>query len=350
MIKRIFFPNDSHPKHIKSLDGLRGIAILIVIISHGCDLGYNMGIDFQKFGKTGVYLFFILSAFLLDKQIIYAFENKKSNLRFWLNYTVRRFLRIFPLFLISLLVYFILNKFVIHTLIDSKEILIEHLTFRRGDIFYWSIAPELEYYLLSPILILFFLLIIKWNLKNIISSLIIIVFLLTVINFTRPSIIPYFSIFKSLPIFLLGTILAFIWVKSKHHLKVNSVIALGCVILLILTVPGIWNALIDYKLPVSSFEMTLPYGILLSVIFINAISSNSIINKVAEWKFLRFLGNISFSLYLFHWGVGLIVMKYFSSYDILQSLIYFFTSIFFSSITYSIIESPLSKIRFTRNN
>ena len=59
---------------IKSLDGLRGFAVLLVLLSHMSLVGINLvpGLDFAGIGKAGVYLFFVLSAFLLTWQSLEA--------------------------------------------------------------------------------------------------------------------------------------------------------------------------------------------------------------------------------------------------------------------------------------
>jgi peptidoglycan/LPS O-acetylase OafA/YrhL len=57
---------------IPALDGLRGIAILLVLLGHSslCGMYLFPGLDLSHLGTYGVYLFFVLSAYLLDYQII----------------------------------------------------------------------------------------------------------------------------------------------------------------------------------------------------------------------------------------------------------------------------------------
>ncbi len=54
--------------HIPSLDGLRGVAILIV-------MGFHSEISFMKGGYIGVDIFFVLSGFLIE--VIQTFKANK---------------------------------------------------------------------------------------------------------------------------------------------------------------------------------------------------------------------------------------------------------------------------------
>jgi hypothetical protein len=54
---------------LDGLDGLRGFAVLFVVLGHlgSQQRSPGFGIDFSGAGKYGVYLFFVLSAFLLTR-------------------------------------------------------------------------------------------------------------------------------------------------------------------------------------------------------------------------------------------------------------------------------------------
>ena len=83
----------------KNLDGVRGVAILLVLLTHQ---------HLNSFGWVGVPLFFVLSGFLITK--ILFFENEKetsfgTKLR---NFWMRRVLRIFPIYYLCLLIFLLL--------------------------------------------------------------------------------------------------------------------------------------------------------------------------------------------------------------------------------------------------
>ena len=106
-----FFPNDQHPDHHKPLDGLRGLAVLMVVFGHGNNHGLGPFGDHSLLirGKLGVYLFFVLSAYLLDRQIIKMFQQERASWDYWFYYISRRILRIFPLFFLALIVFRLAN-------------------------------------------------------------------------------------------------------------------------------------------------------------------------------------------------------------------------------------------------
>jgi len=87
--------------HLLALDGVRGLAILMVIACHAFEADYeSQGFVFRKIGEllhhgnTGVDLFFVLSGFLITG-ILYDSLNDDGYFR---KFYARRVLRIFPLY------------------------------------------------------------------------------------------------------------------------------------------------------------------------------------------------------------------------------------------------------------
>src|SRR3954466_6828035 len=87
--------------HIATLDGLRGVAILLVMLCHFLGLLHTgnhrldslLHLGFGH-GWVGVNLFFVLSGFLITGILLDA----KSSPRYFRNFYARRTLRIFPLY------------------------------------------------------------------------------------------------------------------------------------------------------------------------------------------------------------------------------------------------------------
>ncbi len=91
--------------HIPALDGIRGLAVLAVLVLHFTVITPGPGLagvatELTGFGWAGVDLFFVLSGFLITGILVDA----KGSDGFYRNFYVRRALRIFPLFYAYLLV------------------------------------------------------------------------------------------------------------------------------------------------------------------------------------------------------------------------------------------------------
>ena len=152
--------------HIAALDGVRGLAIILVLIVHLTNSSYshtrstllNAAIAFCSFGWIGVDLFFVLSGFLITG-ILYDTVDSPS---FFLNFYARRFLRIFPLYYGSLAALLILSGTLGIDWQGSEYILLGYLqnvpplnlhltpTVHRYTAHFWSLAVEEQFYLLWP--------------------------------------------------------------------------------------------------------------------------------------------------------------------------------------------------------
>lgn len=162
-------PMEAVSSYIPALDGIRGLAIILVLIihltlsshRHTQSLLLNAVIAFCNMGWAGVDLFFVLSGFLITG-ILYDSVNRPS---FFRNFYARRFLRIFPLYYGSLLVLLLLSGPLGIGWHDSEFILLGYLqnvppfraaipaTVYQYTGHFWSLAVEEQFYLVWPCLV-----------------------------------------------------------------------------------------------------------------------------------------------------------------------------------------------------
>src|SRR5579871_2631445 len=150
----------SKDKHIPALDGVRGIAILLVLLSH-FPAPFRWMYPFQSVGWCGVDLFFVLSGYLITG-ILYSSVNRPHYFR---NFYIRRTLRIFPLYYAFLvLVIFILPRVVSRYYLGMETTQSPWASFlyysNYADVFaawapfslspFWSLAVEEHFYLVWP--------------------------------------------------------------------------------------------------------------------------------------------------------------------------------------------------------
>ena len=86
-------------RHTPALDGLRGLAIILVMWSHFVTVGglvddSNAGFRLLRGGFVGVDLFFVLSGFLITGILLDA---PRTTGRYFRVFYLRRAVRIFPL-------------------------------------------------------------------------------------------------------------------------------------------------------------------------------------------------------------------------------------------------------------
>lgn len=146
---------DARVAHVYVLDGLRGLAVMIVIGSHLSNAGWLPFPDLSGIGKSGVYLFFVLSAYLLTHAMLGRSLGELVSARYWANYALRRVLRIWPLYLMILLSSWCLTRAGVadwHYQIDTAA-LKSHLALKEGQSVLWSIPVEFTFYLWLPFIV-----------------------------------------------------------------------------------------------------------------------------------------------------------------------------------------------------
>lgn len=355
-------PSPAHRQYYPALDGLRGLAILLVIIYH------NFGfINYFFFGWLGVDLFFVLSGFLITAILL----NTAGQPDFLKNFYTRRFLRIFPLYYLALLLFIYLipalthafpadyyrdNQLWMWTYLQNWLYIFKPAGETTGLHHLWSLAVEEQFYLLWPLIIL---LLKKPGRLLIFISLV----LLAVIGlriwiwnsaFTN---LAYFNLytFSRIDGLCIGSMVALLQRINPGFLSKNTSIVVFCFAIGNFVFYFI-NRNNAYSFPYlaiagyTTFAMT--FGLLINEAVTNG---TPLITRIFSWSLLRFFGKISYGLYVFHWPVHLILTPWLSqlinipdSHTLSQFLISLLStgiSVVISLLSFHYFEQPFLKLK-----
>ncbi|HSI39830.1 MAG TPA: acyltransferase [Xanthobacteraceae bacterium] len=130
------------PQNIPALNGLRGIACLMVAVSHATGLLQQP--DYAIAGTMGVMLFFALSGFLM----FFLYSETEFTTRSAFAYIVARIARIAPIYLVvvisAYLIYGYIDAGYPHRIDDGN--VLRHLLFAGNVSIFWSVPPEVQFY------------------------------------------------------------------------------------------------------------------------------------------------------------------------------------------------------------
>jgi len=347
-------------KKFDYIDSIRGIAILGVILCHVNSYGgisLTLTSFFEKvtgFGAKGVQLFFIASAFTLFLSFRNRVKIEQSPIR---NFFIRRFLRIAPLFYISMVYYSIQNGLNHAYTLSGASFqtglsVFSHLFFLHGwnpnwiDSIVpgeWSIGIEMSFYLLLPLLFIkvkninnaFDYLLISLIL-NIICQMILKDSTLFVSEAFKERYL-FFFLPNQLPIFFFGIIMYFLVVEHESFKKIHFVKYV------------IFFVILFFQLYTSIQFYHILFGIVFLVfcILLSRYRFPIVVNPV-----INYIGKISFSLYLCHFAV----IFWFNTFKIpnisTNNLIEFWfkfsivtsVSILISTLIYNFVEIPFQNL------
>ena len=326
---------------IKELDALRGIAALLVLLFHFTNGRIQSSLGF-KFGITGVDLFFMISGFVIFMSI----SKVKSGTEFLIN----RFTRLYPTYWASVTFTFVLMLVIGHASINSLPTYFINLSMFQYFLHvpdidgpYWTLAVELQFYILMFFLFYFRKLNgVVWT--GCISSALLLIYDILFERFF-PEITSVldkvFPLLNHFPLFFAG-ILFYKMYDGRN--KINEIVLSGFMLLFcfILQLLRFENGGRTHY-----FMSHVQYGIILIIYF--AFFTLFVSGKLT-WivsKPTLFLGKISFALYLLHQYIGKqIITGLMESYDfsfwLSASIAFTLLVLLSAAITFS-IEIPFGK-------
>lgn len=300
--------------HLDALDGLRGLAVLIVLGSHLSNARILPWPGLSGWGKSGVYLFFALSAFLLTRALLLRPPSGFLDARLWGNYALRRVLRIWPLYLVVLLSGWALTVSGIegwHYRLDTPS-LVRHLLLREGQSVLWSIPVEFTFYLWLPLLALG-LAWLRYRRWPVLAELAILAGLVALASWRWPPgeagvndvrLGPY------LPVFLCGAFAALVDLHLRDRAGAAkrpvawTALAVGAASACLLGVPSLWAWLTRTGFdPMLSQRWFVWYGAAWAAGLLAILHGPAWLRAPFASRPLRLVGVVSFSAYLWHMPV-----------------------------------------------
>ena len=345
-----------------AMDGVRGLAVLIVFLSHpsGRDQALSPMLQFHGIGQVGVYLFFVLSGYLLASNLIDEW-NKTGSISIK-NFLIRRFFRIAPLY------YFVLASVFLYQLstnitypsylhIDDGVLgFIKHLLFFKGDGVFWTIPTEFIFYLVLPWLVIFGLEkgMLAYYILATVAILYFLWFLLITVNLVPSAwalkLVQIKHSSQFLDVFICGVLAAFTQKNALiiQFFKENTWLVDRIATFVLVTTLLLTFAMISFKflnldrLFYSLRWASLLYGLVFAFV-IMTVSLNGIICKIFEIKVLRFLGVVGFSWYLIH----LLVLQIVNSFSFAPPIKFLLSTLLlvvFTSFLYTFVEKPFMRV------
>jgi peptidoglycan/LPS O-acetylase OafA/YrhL len=283
-------------QHIKSLDGIRGIAILLVLTYHLLNFGFLF--PFFNLGWMGVDLFFVLSGFLITGILL----DTKSQKGFIQSFLLRRALRTLPLYYAVLIGFAVLAPF-FPTVKWFTEYQVYFWTHTSNFLFlqkgffvplghFWSLAIEEQFYLFWPFVVLVL------NPKRLLAFSILLIVTGIFLRFVLDNpLLTYGLPFAHLDGILIGAIIAVLTRSNPGVLFQHSFkIFIACSILFIAYIAfnfDIHNGII--RMPLTLTVISIFFGSWL----ILSIRSKTVGNFFSN-KFLLFFGKYSYGMYVFN--------------------------------------------------
>jgi peptidoglycan/LPS O-acetylase OafA/YrhL len=349
-------PSASRLGYRPELDGLRGVAILLVVLIHAT--GWPPG------GLLGVDIFFTLSGFLITTLLLEEWQAYGSvSLR---SFYLRRYFRLFPALAAFILCYVLfvaliaqgdqplrLRSAAFGVTYLSNWVMAFDRPFAEGEIGHlWSLSVEEQFYLLWPVVLIALL---KLRLSPARGALLVgamivgIICWRTFLDLSGSSDSRmYFATDTRFDQLLIGCLLAIGYVRAPGVLEKSKRFfiptAMGAVTFLV------WRILSRNLVSAWSFKIGFTLFAASTAIVIGALVTNTspALNRVLSTKLLVSLGLVSYSLYLWHPAVYTFVTRFtpaadwsrFVSIPLEVSL-----SIVAAVASYRLIEMPFLKKR-----
>jgi peptidoglycan/LPS O-acetylase OafA/YrhL len=306
-------------KRIPQLDGVRGVAILLVIAWHylPCLIVAEPYTVLDRFKRclsltwSGVDLFFVLSGFLIAGILI----DHRDAANYFRVFYVRRVCRIFPLYFLLLLLFvchFTIPALRSHSfqwLFHNPLPLWSYATFTqnihmglRGDFgphwlaITWSLAVEEQFYLFVPLLIYF------CRRTSALYLLVIAIMMAPFLRYARPGFHTFVNTPWRADSILSGACLAFL-VRSPAFMNAVQKHYRFLIAIFILLIAG--AAAMTWRSSVfGAFNHCWLAALYSAFVLIPFVNSDGMLGRILQTRLLVWFGTLSYGIYMFHQGAN----------------------------------------------
>lgn len=349
-------------RYIKELDGIRAIAVIMV-------LAYHLKLALFKSGFLGVTVFFVLSGYLITGILISEVEEEGTiDLK---NFWLRRIRRLVPA-VMSMAVVIIFVSAVVNRIIFTKgckDFLASVLGFNNwwqifNKISYfeaagvpspfthcWSLAIETQFYLIYPLILLGIYKLVKSRGEGranrgllfagvtLLLALISVILMIVLFDPQQDTSRVYYGTDTRAFSLLFGALLAILWeyrmVPRRLSASVNMVLgSVSFAVLLVMTIAI--NGSSNFWYRGGQF-----FGTILTVLMVYAVSGRKTwLSRFLSNPVLKWMGDRSYSIYLWHYPIILLISKGIkASWWI--TLIEIVLSVVLAELSYRFIETPI---------
>jgi peptidoglycan/LPS O-acetylase OafA/YrhL len=330
---------DAHrARYIPAIDGMRAIAILVVVVAHLLKDGIIPG-------GLGVTLFFFISGYLITGLLIDEYETSGTiDIKY---FYIRRFMRLAPA-LLTMVATVSLIYFAVFGVTSVKEILaavfyfLNYYQIMHGAMLLplaplWSLAIEEHFYLVFPLVIA-----LTWKFREklfvslVVVCALVLLWRMILVAGGAPDVRTYTGTDTRIDSIVYGALLSI-----GTRLKLD----LGWLIRRPTLIAGVALLLASLIIRNPVFRETVRYsvqGIAFIPLFYYVISVDSPVKRALESPVAVWIGKLSYSLYLWHFPILIFTMMEFPAGNpTILGLLIAFLSLLCAAISYYFVETPL---------
>ncbi|QUY35614.1 acyltransferase family protein [Acinetobacter junii] len=332
-------------KYRTEIDGLRAIAVLLVIFNH-------LGLSFFSGGYVGVDVFFVISGFLITSIISKEITDKTFTFK---NFYKKRILRLAPAYFLVIFSCFIFSYFLLAPmeLVSFYKSVMYSLVFASNFFMWkevggyfsanaeyipllhlWSLGVEEQFYIIWPTILMIMLAWFKrWTGLLIALGVILGCVFAHILSIKAPAM-SYFLLPARAFELMIGAAIVFIKPNNFKAVTANIIAAVG----LIMIVFSSFYLTSESIFP--GFYALLPC-VGTALIIYSLKGHDGIIKKFLSMNIMSFFGKISYPLYLWHWPLIVFYKIRFGELSYLSMAGLMIAMTLLSYLTYEYVERKI---------